>query len=154
VFSTSGRGGSCFDRSLSAISGSTFRMRGGSLVYSGERGRWSYGVGAGYAHRRFARPAVPGVAAFAQTDDVWSVYGSLSRELSRVSNVDFSAFASWYSNDVDPNNVRTLGATLSYSRRMLLERLQLLASAGLYNTDDGTDSSTNASAMGGLRYTF
>lgn len=154
VFSTSGHGGGCFDQSLSAITGSTFRMRGGSLVYSGERGLWSYGVGAGYAHRRYARPAVPGVAAFAQTDDVWSVYGTLSRQLSRVSSVDFNAFASWYSNDVDPNNVRTLGATLSYSRRMLLERLQLLASAGLYNTDDGTDSSTNASAMGGLRYTF
>ncbi len=154
VFSTQGQGGTCFDRSLSAITGSTFRMRGGSLVFSGERGRWSYGLGAGYAHRRYARPAVPGVAAFAQTDDVWSIYGSLSRQLSRLSEVNFSAFAGWYSNDVDPNSVRTLGATLSYNRRLFLERLQLLASMGIYNTDDGTDSSTNASAQGGLRYTF
>jgi hypothetical protein len=129
-------------------------MRGGSLVFSGERGLWSYGLGAGYAHRRYARPSVPGIASFAQSDDVWSVYGSLSRQLSRVSDVSFDAFASWYSNDVDPNNVRTLGATLSYSRRMFLERLQMLASVGIYNTDDGTDSSTNASAQGGLRYTF
>jgi hypothetical protein len=154
VFSREGRGGSCFDRSLSAITGSTFRSRGGSLVFSGERGLWSYGVGAGYAHRRYARPTVPGVAAFAQSDDVWSVYGSLSRQLSRTSDVNFDAFASWYSNDVDPNNVRTLGATLSYNRRLFLERLQLLASMGLYNSDDGTDSATNASALGGLRYTF
>lgn len=154
VFSTSGRGGSCFDRSLSSITGSTFRMRGGSLVFSGERGRWSYGLGAGYAHRNYARPAVPGIASFAQSDDVWSVYGSLSRQLSRVSDVNFNAFASWYSNDVDPDSVRTLGATLSYSRRMLLERLQMLASVGIFNTDDGTDSSTSASAQGGLRYTF
>ena len=154
VFSTSGRGGSCFDRSLTAITGSTFRMRGGSLVFSGERGLWSYGLGAGYAHRRYARPPVPGVAAFAQTDDVWSLYGTLSRQLSRVSSVNFNAFASWYSNDVDPDSVRTLGATLSYDRRLFLERLQLLASMGVYNNDDGTDSSTNASAMGGLRYTF
>jgi uncharacterized protein (PEP-CTERM system associated) len=154
VFSTTGQGGSCFDRSLTAITGSTFRMRGVSMVFSGERGRWSYGLGAGYAHRRYARPAVAGVAAFAQSDDVWSVYGSLSRQLSRLSDVNFDVFASWYSNDVDPGTVRTLGATLSYNRRLFLERLQLLASAGIYNTDDGTDSSTNASALGGLRYTF
>jgi uncharacterized protein (PEP-CTERM system associated) len=154
VFSTSGQGGSCFDRSLTAITGSTFRARGGSLVFSGERGLLSYGLGAGYTHRRYARPAVPGIAAFAQSDDVWSVYGSLSRQLSRVSNVNFDAFASWYSNDVNPNSVRTLGATLSYNRRLFLERLQLLAALGLYNSDDGTTSSTTASAQGGLRYTF
>ena len=154
VFSRQGTGGACFDRSLSAITGSTFRSRGGSLVFSGERGLWSYGLGAGYAHRRYARPAVPGVASFAQSDEVWSVYGSIARQLSRTSDVNFDAFASWYSNDVDPNSVRTLGATLSYNRRLFLERLQLLASMGLYNSDDGTDSATNASAMGGLRYTF
>jgi len=154
VFSTSGGGGSCFDRSLSSITGSTFRMRGGSLVFSGQRRLWSYGLGAGYAHRNYARPAVAGVASFAQSDDVWSVYGTLGRQLSRTSNVSLNAFASWYSNNVDPNNVRTLGATLSYDRRLFLERLQMLASVGIYNNDDGTDSSTNASALGGLRYTF
>lgn len=154
VFSTSGSGGSCFDRSLSVLTGSTFRMRGGSLVFSGGRGLWSYGLGAGYAHRNYARPAVGGVAAFAQSDDSWSLFGSLSRQLSRTSSVNVNAFASWYSNDVDPNSVRTLGATISYDRRLLLERLQLLASMGLYNTDDGLVSSTTASAMGGLRYTF
>jgi hypothetical protein len=154
AFSRSGRGGSCFDRSLSAITGSTFRARGGSLVFSGSRGLWSYGLGAGYTHRRYARPAVPGVAAFAQTDETWSVYGSISRQLSRTSDVNFDAFASWYSNDVDPDSVRTLGATFSYNRSLFLERLQMLASVGLYNTDDGTDSATNASALGGLRYTF
>lgn len=154
VFSQEGQGGSCFDRSLSSITGSTFRMRGASLVFSGQRGLWSYGLGAGYAHRRYARPAVPGVASFAQTDEVWSVYGSLGRQLSRYSEVNFDAFASWYSNDVDPDTVRTLGATLSYNRRLFLERLQMLASVGIYNSDDGTDSATNASALGGLRYTF
>ena len=40
-----------------------FRSRGGSVVFSGERGLWSYGLGAGYAHRNYARPAVAGVAA-------------------------------------------------------------------------------------------
>ena len=154
AFSKQGQGGSCFDRSLSAITGSTFRARGGNLVFSGSRGLWSYGVGAGYVHRRYARPAVPGVSSFAQTDENWSVYGSLARQLSRTSEINFDAFASWYSNDVDPDSVRTLGATLSYNRSLFLERLRLLAAVGVYNSDDGTDSATNASALGGLRYTF
>ncbi|HTU10925.1 MAG TPA: hypothetical protein VMG08_08515 [Allosphingosinicella sp.] len=154
VFNREGGGGACFDRSLSAITGSTFRTRGGSLVFSGQRGLWSYGIGAGYAHRRYARPEVTGVAAFAQRDEVWSVYGSLGRELSRTSEVNLDAFASWYSNDVDPDTVRTLGATVSYNRSFLLERMQFMAALGLYNSDDGVDSATNASALGGLRYTF
>jgi len=122
--------------------------------FSGSRGLWSYGVGAGYVHRRYARPVVPGVAAFAQTDENWSVYGSIARQLSRTSEVNFDAFASWYSNDVDPDSVRTLGATLGYNRSLFLERLRLMAALGVYNSDDGTDSATNASALGGLRYTF
>ena len=123
-------------------------------MFSGSRRLWSYGVGAGYVHRRYARPEVAGVAAFAQSDEVWSVYGTVGRQLSRTSEINFDAFASWYSNDVNPESVRTVGATLSYNRRLLLERLQMLASVGIYNSDDGTVSATNASALGGLRYTF
>jgi hypothetical protein len=95
-----------------------------------------------------------GFAEFAQRDEVWSVYGSLSRRLSRTSEVNFDAYASWYSNDVDPDTVRTLGATASYSRSLFLEHLRLLAAVGITNNDDGTDSATTATALGGLRYSF
>jgi len=154
VFGAQGNGGACFDRSLVSISGNSFRMRGGSLVFSGERGRWSYGLGAGYAHRRYNRPQIAGVAAFAASDQVYSVYGSLSRQLSRTSSLDLNAFASWYDSDVSADAISTLGATASYNRSFLSEHLQLMAALGLYNSDDGTDSTTNASALGGLRYTF
>jgi uncharacterized protein (PEP-CTERM system associated) len=154
AFGRNGQSGSCFGQSLSSITGSTFRARGGSLVLSGERGLWSYGVGAGYVHRRYARPQLPGVSAFAQTDDTWSFYGNLGRQLSRTSEVNFDVFASWYSNDVDPDSVRTIGATASYNRSLFLEHLRLLAAVGITNSDGGTDSATSASALGGLRYTF
>lgn len=147
-------GGRCFDRSLSAINGNSFRMRGGSLVFSGERGLWSYGIGAGYAHRRYNRPAVGNFAAFAGEDDVYSVYGTVGRQLSRTSEINFDAFASWYDSDVNLDTVSTMGATVSYSRSFLLDRLQLMAALGLYHSDDGVEDSTNASASGGLRYTF
>lgn len=155
VFGSAGANGVCLDRSLSSISGDTFRMRGASLTFSGERGLWTYGVGAGYAHRRYFRPAVPGFTGFASEDDGASVYGSFGRRLSRTSQVDLSAYASWYGNDVpgDPN-VTGVGATLSYSRTMLLERLRLLAALGIYHTDSGATDSTVASALAGLRYTF
>jgi hypothetical protein len=146
--------GACFDRTLASISGNSFRMRGGSLLFSGERGRWSYGLGAGYAHRRYNRPQIAGVAAFASADEVYSVYGSLSRQLSRTSSLDLNAFASWYDSDVNADAITTLGATMSYNRTFFTEHLQLMAALGLYNSDDGTDSATNASALGGLRYTF
>jgi len=149
-----GKGGACFDRSLVSISGNSFRMRGGSLVFSGERGRWSYGIGAGYAHRRYNRPQIAGVAAFAASDEVYSIYGSLSRQLSRTSSLNLNAFASWYDSDVNADAVSTIGATASYNRSFLSEHLQLMAALGIYNSDDGTDSATNASALGGLRYTF
>jgi hypothetical protein len=147
-------GGRCFDRSLSAINGNSFRMRGGSLVFSGERGLWSYGVGAGYAHRRYNRPAIGSFAAFAGEDDVYSIYGTVGRQLSRTSEVNFDAFASWYDSDVNVGTVSTMGATVSYNRSFLLDRLQLMAALGLYHSDDGVEDSTNASASGGLRYTF
>ena len=154
VFGAQGSGGGCFDRSLSAVNGNSFRMRGGSLVFSGERGLWNYGLGASYAHRRYNRPTVTGFAQVASEDDIYSVYGTVGRQLSRTSEINFDAFASWYDSDVAVDGVSTIGATLSYNRSLLLERLQLMAALGLYHSDDGVDQSTNASALGGLRYTF
>jgi hypothetical protein len=149
-------GGVCLDRSLQSITGSTFRARGVQLSYAGERGLWSYGVGAGYNHRRYF---LPSGAAFVTTqgssDDDFSVYGSLGRRLGRTSEIDLNAYVSWYdSNLPGAHSVTGQGATITYSRSFLLERLQLLAAMGLYHSDDGTESATNASAQLGLRYTF
>jgi hypothetical protein len=153
VFGQQGNGG-CLDRSLASITGSTFRMRGGTLVFSGERGLWSYGLGAGYAHRRYARPSATGFGSFASEDEVYSVYGSLGRQLSRNSELNFDAFASWYKSDANIDTISTIGGTVSYNRSFFLERLELQAALGLYHSDDGVQESTNASALGGLRYTF
>jgi hypothetical protein len=155
VFGGSG-GGVCLDRSLQSITGSTFRMRGGSVTFAGNRGRWTYGVGAGYNNRRYARPADAALAAqTASKDESVSVYGSLGRQLTRTSEVDFDAFVSWYSSDrPNSDDVTAAGANVGYSRSFLLDRLQMLAALGLYHTDDGIEGSTNASALAGLRYNF
>jgi len=155
VFGAQG-GGTCLDRSLQSISGNSFRLRGGSVTFSGTRRLWTFGIGAGYANRRFSRPNDPAFNAVAATEDEsFSLFGSLGRELSRTSNLNLNVFASWFDSDLAGfNDVTTMGATLSYDRSFLLDRLSLLAALGLYNTDDGVDSVTNASAQAGLRYTF
>jgi hypothetical protein len=131
-------------------------MRGGALTFAGERRRWNYGLGASYTHRRYARPNDPAFDLLIPSEDQdFSVYGSLGRQLTRTSNVNLNVFASWYDSDLaGANDITSLGGTLGYSRTFLLDRLSLQAALGLYNTDDGVDSSTNASGQLGLRYTF
>ncbi|HEV2818813.1 MAG TPA: hypothetical protein VGW40_16520 [Allosphingosinicella sp.] len=155
VFGQTG-GGACFDRSLQSITGSTFRARGVNVAFSGERRLWTYGIGAGYNHRRYY---LPSGAAFVTTqashDQDVSVYGNVGRRLSRTSDINLNAYVSWYDSDLPgAEAVTSEGATLSYNRSFLLERLRLLAALGVYHSDDGTDSATNASALAGLRYTF
>jgi hypothetical protein len=154
VFGNQG-GGVCLDRALQSINGNTFRLRGASLVVAGSRGLWSYGVGAGYANRRYYVPVGLGGVTVPAEDETYSVYGTVGRRLSRVSQIDFTAFASWYDSDlVGADGVSTIGASVDYSRTFMLEHLQLLAALGLYHSDSGPVSSTVASGLAGLRYTF
>jgi hypothetical protein len=149
-------GGVCLDRSLQAITGSTFRARGASLTFAGSRRLWSYGLGANYTHRRYFRPTGTAFdSEFPGKDDSFGVFGTVGRRLSRTSEVNLDAYLSWYDSDrTGASAVTSEGATISYSRSFLLDRLQLLAALGLYRNDDGTDATTNASASAGLRYSF
>ncbi|MGE3396241.1 MAG: hypothetical protein AB7H79_04990 [Sphingomonas sp.] len=146
----------CFDRSLQTIRGGTFRGRGGTLAFSGSRGLWSFGAGASYDHRRYARPNDDAFDAFGgATDESFSLFGSLGRRLSRTSDLNLSAYASWFDSDQPGfDRVFSTGGSISYSRRLLLDRLSLTAALGLNHSDDGTDESTVASGVAGLRYTF
>jgi uncharacterized protein (PEP-CTERM system associated) len=155
VFGQAG-GGVCLDRSLQAITGDTFRARGVMASVSGERGLWSYGIGASYNRSHYYRPVLTGVTVLGAThDEDVGVYGNVSRRLSRTSSINFDAYASWYDNDLaNFDAVTSEGATLSYSRTFMVERLQLMAALGLFHSDDGIVSSTNGAASAGLRYTF
>jgi len=156
VFGADPGRGVCLDRSLQSIRGATFRLRGGNLLFSGRRGLWSWGFGGGYSHRRYGfGDDLPSVSFGGGSDESLSLNASAGRRLSRTSEVNFSAFASWFDTDrADFERVFSTGATASYSRSLLLDRLRLLAAIGLYHSDDGTLDSTVASGLLGLRYTF
>jgi hypothetical protein len=156
VFGTEPGRGACLNNSLQNIRSGSFRLRGGSLVFSGNGRLWSWGVGAGYAHRSYHRPNDPVFGLLGpEEDESLTVSGSIGRQLSRSSQIGFDAFASWFDTDeANFDRVFSTGATMSYSRHFMMERLRLLAAIGLYHTDDGTVDSTVASGLLGLRYTF
>jgi len=155
VFGQQG-GGVCLGQALQSITSRTFRMRGANIVFSGSRRLWNFGLGASYVNRRYSRPSNQFVSVVgAGEDQSFNLFGSIGRQLSRSSNVDLSLYASWYDNDLaDFRSITSLGGTVSYNRSFVLDRLRLIAAMGLYNNDDGFESSTNASGLLGLRYTF
>ena len=148
--------GACIGRSIQSIRGGTFRARGGSLVFSGSRRLWSFGAGATYDNRRYQRPNDPafdGLGGF--RDETWTLFANVGRQLSRSSDINMNAYASWFDSD-EPGTDRVFstGGTIGYSRSFLVDRLRLMAAIGINHSDDGTDDSTVASGVAGLRYTF
>ena len=101
-------------------------------------------------------PNDPAAALFGSgREENYSLFASVGRQLSRTSDVDLSAYASWFDgNQTGIDRVFSTGATVSYSRRFLLDRLQLQAALGINHSDDGVEDSTIASGLAGLRYTF
>src|SRR5206468_12121240 len=55
VFGDKGKG-ACFDDALQSMANFNFRNRGATLRFTGERGVWSFGLGATYANRRYFAP--------------------------------------------------------------------------------------------------
>ena len=155
VFGGDAGTGVCLNQSLQSVRGGSFRLRGASVIFSGTRGLWSWGAGAGYAHRDFDTPDDPAFDAFGDEDQTFSLYASATRRLSRTADIGFDAYASWYDSDAAAfDEVFSTGATVTYSRQFLWDRMRILAAFGLYHSDDGTLDSTVANVLIGARYTF
>lgn len=148
--------GICLNPALQSVRGGSFRQRGGNLLLSGSRGRWDFGTGLSYSHRRYNRPQIAGIALLLPGEDqdlTW--YASLGRDLSRTSSVNLTANASWYDSDLGGlDDVFSTSLAGSYRQSFLLDRLQFLAAVGLYHNDGGNADSTVAAGQAGLRYTF
>jgi hypothetical protein len=81
--------------------------------------------------------------------------GSVGRDLSRSSGLDFDAYASWYDSDrAGIGSSFGAGVTGSYYRRLFHDRLQANAALGLYTTESDNIEQTVAQALIGLRYSF
>jgi uncharacterized protein (PEP-CTERM system associated) len=156
VFGNDPGTGACFDDAFQSIATSNFRNRGASILFSGGRGVWSFGAGAGYASRRYFNPLVEQAFAIRrQTDESFTLNAYANRQLSRDSGISFDGYATWFDNGLPGiEDSSSFGVSTTYYRSFLIERLRFQAAAGLFRTESGPFDDTVASALVGLRYTF
>src|SRR3546814_17365423 len=111
----------------SSIDSSNFRIRGANILFSGGRGPWSMGLGAGYAQRRYLDPdlTIDGFTLDRRKDHSFTVNGYMSRALSRTSSINVNAYTAWFDSDA-PGVDASFGAGISgsYYRTLWIDHLQ------------------------------
>ena len=152
---TPGEGG-CLDNVFQSINTSIFRSRGVYAFYSTRQGAWTFGVGGGYAQRKYLAPRVAGLFPLdGVKDESWSVQGNADRRLTENSGIDFAVFGDLYkSGIIGGGEVKSGGATASYYRT-LGNRLSANAAVGIYAYDtENFDTDVSGSLLLGMRYAF
>ena len=155
VFGNKPGTGACFDDALQSIDNFNFRNRGAGVRLSGGRGAWAYGIGAGYANRRYYAPPGGDFVLSGVTDQSVDINANVSRRLTRTSGIDFDAYANWYDpGTAGSDNSFSTGVTGTYYRSIYRDRLQASLAAGVYTTHSGEFDSTFGSILFGLKYSF
>ena len=149
--------GACLNDVFQSVATASYRARGVDAVLSASYGRTRFGIGGGYANRRFNAPrGAPGIVAYGVEDQSAYVQGFWGRDLSRRSSLDVTVFGNWASSGLsgfDGGDVYGGGANATYS--LQFGRLGTLASLGVYGFDqEGFDTQWSAQALLGARYTF
>jgi hypothetical protein len=155
VFGPNPGSGGCLDETLQSISTSNFRSRGVNMLYSARRGPWRFGLGAGYAQRRYLAPTGTFFTVDQVTDESWMFEANAARRLTARSGIDFALFAASYDSGIAGGpDVTALGATSAYYTNVT-ERLRAQAALGLYGFDqEGVESQVSGQLLLGLRYQF
>ena len=156
VFGTTPGTGGCLNDAFQSLNGANFRNRGVTALYSVGRGPWTFGVGGGYARRKYIAPVqgnfftVNGLK-----DESWIVQGNAARQLSPNSGINGAIFADWYKSGIaGANDVSSVGGTASYYHTFG-RRLTGTASAGIYSYDQsGIDNVVSGQLLLGVRYEF
>jgi hypothetical protein len=155
AFGTRPGEGACFDDALQSIANFNFRNRGAGIQLSGGRGAWSYGIGAGYANRRYFAPPGSDFVLHGVTDQSFDLNAIVSRRLTRTSGVDFDAYAAWYDSGIrGESGSFSSGVTGTYYRSIYRENLQATLAAGVYTSHGQDYDNTFGSILVGLRYSF
>ena len=148
--------GGCLNNALTNATGAQFRSRGIQAIFSSRTGRWNYGVGAGYDRRRLLMPALGELAALdGVVDESYYLFAAIGRQLDADSDIAFNGVFNYYDNGAPgASDVRSLGASVVYSRRFW-RGLTGSAAANITSFDqDGFNSQLIGSVLAGLRYNF
>lgn len=153
TFGTSGGGatGACMNSALQSISTATYRVRGVDGVVSMQRGRNSFGIGFGYANRRFLAP--DGGVASGVTDQSYYAQVFYSRPIARNTGFTGDLFFNYYQPGLSSSDIYSIGGTGSVYHN--IGRLSLTGSLGIYDfSASGQDDQTTLQALLGGRYSF
>jgi hypothetical protein len=149
-------GGSCLNSAFQSVNGSVFRSRGVSALYAYSHGRFNWGVGAGYAQRKYRTPTAPGALNInGVQDESWYGQANFGYQLDRNSTFDASAYVNYLKSGlIGSSDVLNTGVSGAYSRSFN-RRLSATLAAGLFSYDvEDAQSQLNASGLVGLRYDF
>ncbi|OQW47440.1 MAG: hypothetical protein A4S16_01775 [Proteobacteria bacterium SG_bin6] len=150
-----GAAGNCLNGALQSAQTSAYRARGIDAVVSVNRGRWAYGLGFGYANRRYVAPnGGTGVVVAGLQDESVYLQAYLQRQLDAKTTIDANVFANYFRSGIfGAPRVYGVGATTALTRRF--GRLGAVAALGIYNSgQDGFGDVTSLQALLGARYSF
>ncbi|CAN5355051.1 hypothetical protein BH09PSE4_BH09PSE4_17520 [soil metagenome] len=149
-----GAAGGCLNSAFQSITSNNYRARGVDGVFVLVRGPNTFGLGGGYANRRYIAPQATGAALNVDGMVDQSFYAQLTyaRQLSRTASFNASLYGN-YANPGAPGaqDVVTAGGIASLSQRF--GRLGVFGSLGAYYID-GDDSNVAGQAQAGMRYQF
>lgn len=151
---TGGAAGGCLNGVFQSISTAAYRARGVDAVLSAKRGALNFGVGGGYATRRFYAPAGSGFTVDGVTDDSYYAQAFVGAPIDRNSGVNGTLLFNYYeSGIVAAPGVLSTGATAQYYRNF--GRIVTTATAGLYAfSQQGVEDQVSAQGQVAVRYQF
>ncbi|MGY4397828.1 hypothetical protein ACVWZA_003025 [Sphingomonas sp. UYAg733] len=146
--------GGCLNDVFQSIATASYRARGIDGVISANRGPLSFGVGAGYANRRFFAPPTSGFTINGVTDESYYAQAFVSASLDQNSGISGNVFANYFQSGIGATpGIFSTGATGLYYRNF--GRIGTTVSAGIYSfSQDGADDQYSAQAQLGVRYQF
>ncbi|WP_448657402.1 hypothetical protein ACPVPU_07980 [Sphingomonas sp. CJ99] len=157
IFGSGGdAGGQCLNGVFQSVTTANFRARGVDAVWSAQRGNTQFGVGGGYAHRRFYVPDVPvGAVIDGANDQAWYVQAFAARALDSQSSVTGNVYGNYYdSGIVGGGDVWGLGANAAYSRNFGRLNAQVVGGIDTFDSDAALRSDIVAQALVALGYRF
>ncbi len=150
-----GSTGSCLAPVFQSIATANYRARGADAIYAASSGQFRYGMGAGYASRRFYAPdRGQGFSIDGVIDESYyaQAFGQMTLDLD--STLAGNVYVNYFDSGIGvAPDVWGTGATGSYFRSF--GRVNAALSGGIYSFDqDGFDSETYLQALLALGYRF
>lgn len=153
--SGNGSAGGCLNGVFQSIATANFRSRGVDAIFSASRGQSRFGIGLGYANRRYLADSTSAFSVDGLTDESYYAQAFAARAIGRNAGVNGDVYVNYYQSGLDrANGVWGAGANGSLYRRF--GRLNAQVTAGVYASDQPSQSSTDVSmqAQLGLGYRF